>query len=82
MEQLLTQLHVAQTLPNQTAPVLLAEFRSAPLDSALPLPGARDATSTFENTETALVAYGQQTRQHRLTIGGRSILSERNYTDR
>src|SRR6266568_4963531 len=42
MEQLLTQPHVAQTLPNRTGPVLLAWFHSAPRDSALQPGDARD----------------------------------------
>src|SRR6266571_930172 len=41
MEQLLMQLHVARTRPNQTAPVPPAWFHSAPPDSVLLLEDAR-----------------------------------------
>src|SRR2546430_5813315 len=43
MEQLLMQLHVAQTPPNRTALVLPAWFRNARRDSALPSGDAEDA---------------------------------------
>src|SRR6266699_4318786 len=42
MEQLLMQLHVAQTPPNRTGPVLPAWFHNARRDSALPSGDAED----------------------------------------